>query len=128
MTQLHRSKWLMPLFSLGLGAICLAAFWIGGDLHQGLIALALLGAFGLVFLIGGRSELIRGLRGDGKDEYWARLDRHATTISGLAVITAIIVMCLWEWAHGRNGSPYAQLGAIGGIAYIAAVGLLRWRG
>jgi putative transcriptional regulator len=64
-----------------------------GDLDQGLVSLALLGGFGLVFLVGGRSELIRGLRGDG-----------------------------------RNGSPYAQLGAIEGIAYIAAVGLPRWRG
>jgi len=128
MTQLHRSKWFLPLFSVALGGICLAAFWIGGDSDQGLISFAVLAAFGLLFLLGGRSELVRGLRGDGKDEYWARLDLVATTIAGMAVITAIIVMCLWEWAHGRNGSPYAQLGAIGGLSYLLAVGVLRWRG
>jgi hypothetical protein len=128
MTQLHRSKWFLPLFSVALGGICLAAFWIGGDLDQGLISFAILAGFGLLVLIGGRSELVRGLRGDGKDEYWARLDLHATTLSGMTVITAVIVMCLWEWAHGRNGSPYAQLGAIGGVSYIIAVALLRWRG
>jgi hypothetical protein len=37
-------------------------------------------------------------------------------------------MCFWEWGHGRDGSPYAQLGAIAGLAYIAAVAVLRWRG
>ena len=34
---------------------------------------------------------------------------------------------LYEIANGDDGSPYAQLGAIGGVAYIAAVALLRWR-
>ncbi|HXY16693.1 MAG TPA: hypothetical protein VEH79_00800 [Gaiellaceae bacterium] len=128
MTRLHRSKWFLPVFSLAIGGVCLAAFWIGGDRNQGLISLAIMGGFGLLVLLGGRSELVRGLRGDGKDEYWASLDLRATTLSGLTVLLAIIVMCLWEWAHGRNGSPYAQLGAIGGVAYITAVGLLRWRG
>ncbi len=37
-------------------------------------------------------------------------------------------MCLWEWAHGRDGTPYSQLGAITGVAYIAGLGLVRWRG
>ena len=76
---------------------------------------------GVVFLIGGRSDLIRGLRGDGRDEYWERIDVHATALAGIVVITAVIGMCLWEWAHGRDGSPYSQLGAIGGVAYVAAI-------
>jgi hypothetical protein len=67
------------------------------------------------------------LRGDGRDEYWERLDIHATALAGLFVITAIIVMCAWEWAHGRDGSPYSQLGALGGLAYIASVIGLRLR-
>ena len=128
MTGMHRSKWFMLAFSLVLGGICLAAFWAGGDRNSGLISLGILGGLGLVFLLGGRSELIRGLRGDGKDEYWARIDLHATTLAGMSVIAAVIVMSLWEWAHGRDGSPYAQLGAIGGITYIVGVALMRWRG
>jgi hypothetical protein len=65
------------------------------------------------------------LRGDGRDEYWERIDIHATALAGLVVITAIIVMCLWEWAHGRDGSPYTALGAIGGVSYLLAVAGLR---
>jgi hypothetical protein len=122
-----RTSWFLPLFSLGLGAACLAAFWVGGDLESGLVSLAIMGGFGLVILVGGRSDLIRGLRGDGRDEYWERIDIHATAIAGLAVITAVIVMCLWEWGHGRDGSPYAQLGAIGGVAYVLGIVGLRLR-
>ena len=82
---------------------------------------------GVVFLIGGRSDLIRGIRGDGRDEYWERIDVHATALAGIVVITAVIGMCLWEWGHGRDGSPYSQLGAIGGVAYVAAIIGLRAR-
>jgi hypothetical protein len=35
---------------------------------------------------------------------------------------------LYELANGDDGSPYGQLLAVGGIAYIAAVAFLRWRG
>jgi hypothetical protein len=45
----------------------------------------------------------------------------------VVVLSAIIGMCLWEWAHGRDGSPYAQLGAIGGVAYAASLAVLRLR-
>jgi presenilin-like A22 family membrane protease len=65
--------------------------------------------------------------GDGRDEYWSRLDIHATPLAGSVLIGVIIGMCLWEWGHGRDGSPYVQLGAIAGVAYLAALALLRWR-
>jgi hypothetical protein len=48
-------------------------------------------------------------------------------LAGNVAIGLIIGMCAWEWAHGRDGTPYAQLGAITGIAYVIAVGVLRWR-
>jgi len=128
MTMVHKTKWFLPLFSVALGLCCLAAFWAGGNPTDGLGALVVMTVFGLIFLVGGRSDLVRGLRGEGRDEYWQRLDIHATSLAGHVMIAAIIGMCLWEWSHGRDGSPYAQLGAIAGVAYIVAVGFLRWRG
>jgi presenilin-like A22 family membrane protease len=71
--------------------------------------------------------MVRGLRGDGRDEYWARLDVHATALAGSFAIGLILVMCVREWAHGRDGSPYVQLGALTGVAYAASLGFLRWR-
>jgi hypothetical protein len=127
MTEVHRTKWFLPAFSVALGVACLAAFWLGGRQGDGLFALGLMTALGLVALLGGRSDMIRGLRGDGRDEYWARIDVNATALAGHFTIGAIIVMCLWEWGHGRDGTPYAQLGALAGVAYVVALALLRWR-
>jgi hypothetical protein len=119
--------WFMPVFSLGLGAACLAAFWLGGNRRQGLISFALMAGVAAVFAFGGRSEAIRGLRGDGRDEYWQGLDEGATFFAGLVLIVGVIAMCMWEWAHGRDGSPYVQLCAAAGLAYIIALVALRLR-
>jgi hypothetical protein len=127
MTALHKTKWFLPLFSVALGVLFLAALWAGGERRAGLESLAVMAGLGLLFLLGGRSDLIRGLRGDGRDEYWQRLDVHATALAGSVLIAVVIGMCAWEWSHGRDGSPYVQLGAIAGVAYVAALGVLRWR-
>jgi hypothetical protein len=121
-------RWVLPVFSIALGAGALVAFWQGGDTRQGLISFAILAALGAVFAFGGRSETIRGLRGDGRDEYWARLDLNATALAGIVLICAVIGLCFWEWAHGRDGSPYTQLGAVTGLAYVLALVGLRLRG
>ena len=127
MTTVLRTKWFMPTFAVALGVLFLVAFWVGGDVRGGVWSLAVMSVVAVAVLALGRFELVRGLRGDGRDEYWERLDIHATALAGIVVITAIIAMCVWEWAHGRDGSPYSQLGALGGLAYIASVGVLRWR-
>jgi hypothetical protein len=117
----------LPSFSVFLGLLCFAAFAIGGETGEGVWALGVMTAAGLFFLLAGRSEIVRGLRGDGRDEYWERLDFRAAAFSGLAAIAAIIGMCLWEWAHGRDGSPYAQLGAARRRVVPGPLGVLRWR-
>jgi hypothetical protein len=126
--QISKSKWYLPIFSVLLGFVILAAQSIGGDPGGGLISLAIMTAFGALVLFGGRSETIRGLRGDGRDERFRQIDIHATAISGLVVITAIIVAFLIELAQGHSGEPYTWLGAVAGLSYLAAVGVLRVRG
>ena len=123
-----RSKWFLPSFSLALGLVMLAVSWLGGSLGQGVISLAVLAAFGLIILLAGRSETVRGLRGDGRDERFAQIDLQATALSGLAVIVALIVAWLVATARGQSGSPYGWLMAIAGLTYVLAVGWFRWRG
>ena len=127
-TAMFRSKWFLPGFSVALGLAFLVALWAGGKPTDGVFSLAVLTGFGLLILLGGRSETIRGLRGDGRDERFARLDLVATAIAGNVLIAIVIGACIWEWAHGRDGSPFVQLGAITGVTYVLAVGFLRWRG
>ena len=126
--QITKSKWFQPLFAVALGLLVFVAGWIGGDPRSGLVSFAILTGAGLLLLLGGRSETIRGLRGDGRDERFRRMDIHATALAGLAVITAVIVAFLVELARGHNGDPYSWLGAIGGITYIAAFIIFRIRG
>ena len=58
-----RSRWFLPSFSLALGLVMLAVSWLGGNLGEGVISLAVMAGFGLFVLFAGRSETIRGLRG-----------------------------------------------------------------
>ena len=126
--RITQSKWFLPLFSLVLGLVVLAASWLGGHPGEGAISLAILAAFGLFVLLAGRSETIRGLRGDGRDERFAQIDLQATAVAGLALIVALIVAWLVATARGQSGSPYDWLLAIGGLAYALAVAFFRWRG
>ncbi len=126
--RMARSKWFVPLVAAGLGVVVLAAQWIGGSPGSGLVSLAIMTGFGALVLLGGRSETIRGLRGDGRDERFQQIDLLATAAAGLAVILAIIVAFLVEVARGHSGAPYDWLGAIGGLTYLLAAVVLRLRG
>ena len=118
------TRWFLPAFTLVLGFGLGGAQWKGGDRQTGLTSMAFFVLIAAVLALGGRSETIRMIRGDGRDERWARIDLAATALAGLVVITSIIIACGWEWAHGRDGTPFVQLGAIAGVAYIAALAVL----
>ena len=122
-----RSRWWMPAFSLFLGTVVLIAFWVGGSLTDGLKAFAVMAAIALLFLVGHRSDTVRGLAGPGRDERWAFIDAKATAFTGTVLITAIIGLWLYEIARGHDGGPYGQLAAIAGTAYIGAIAWLRRR-
>ena len=122
------SKWTVPAFSVVMGLVLLGANIVGHQLVLGLWSLGILVVFGGAVALGGRSETIRGLRGDGRDERFAMLDLQATAVAGLAVLIAVIVAFIVEVARGNSGEPYDWLGAIGGLAYLAAVIVLRVRG
>ena len=128
MRAVCRSKWFVPLFALVLGGVVFGAQAIGGNPGSGLVSFGIMAFVGAVFLFGGRSETIRGLRGDGRDERFQQIDIHATAFAGSVVIVAIIVAFVVELAHGRDGNPYTWLGALGGIAYLVALVVMRLRG
>ena len=124
----YRRRWWMPSFSIGLGLLMFTAYWIGDSATAGVRALAVMTALALLFALGGRrSETISGLGGPGRDERWEKIDIHATAITGMALIAAVLGAWLWEIAHGDDGDPYGQLATVAGLSYIASVAFLRWR-
>jgi hypothetical protein len=122
-----KSKWYLPLFGVFLGLLMLGTQWIGGHLDNGLVSLGIMTVTSGLVLVGGRSETVRGLRGDGRDERFRQMDIHATAFAGTATILAIIVAFLVEMARGHNGEPYIWLGVVAGLSYLVAVVFLRLR-
>jgi uncharacterized membrane protein YoaK (UPF0700 family) len=57
----------------------------------------------------------------------SELSVHAA-LAGLAVLIAVIIVFMIELARGHSGSPYAWLGAIGGLTYLVAIVVVRIRG
>ena len=128
MSRLYKTRWFMPSFALLIGLVMVGAFWIGDDLGRGLVSFGLM-AFvaALVYFGARRSETLAGIGGPARDERWEMIDVHATALAGLVLTLVIIGAFLVEVAQGRDGSPYSALGAVGGLVYVAAVALLRWR-
>lgn len=122
-----RSKWWMPLFALLLGGLVFAAMAVGGNPADGLKSFGVMAAVAALFYFGGRSDTLRGLGGPGRDERWSMIDLRATAFAGFVLIAVLAGAWLWELFQGNDGSPYSQVMAVGGIAYILAIAFLRWR-
>jgi hypothetical protein len=127
-SRLTHSRWFMFVLCVALGGVVLMASWLGGQLVSGLIGLGVMMCFGLFVTLAGRSETIRGLRGDGRDERFALIDIKATAITGHVLIIAVVIGFLVEVARGHSGSPFTWLGAIAGLTYVLAIAYFRWRG
>lgn len=124
----RRTGLAVPLLAVAIGVAYLAAGWSGGDLAFGLFGLVLMTALAVTLvLVRGRSETVQGLL-DRHDERLNRIDLQATAFAGTAVIVAILVAFVVDVARGGDGMPYAWLGAVGGLAYVAAVVVARVRG
>jgi hypothetical protein len=123
----YRSRWWRPLFSVFLGLLILGAFALGGNVRDGFMSFGVMLALAVAILLGSRSEIVRGLAGQGRDERWAMIDIHATALTGMVLVTVIIGAWLVEIARGEDGMPYSALGAVGGVAYVVFVLLLRRR-
>ena len=128
MSRLYKTRWFMPSFALFIGLVMLGAFWIGDNLAQGIGSFGVMAFVAALFYFGARrSETLAGIGGPTRDERWETIDVHATALAGLVLVLVIIGAWLVEVAQGKDGSPYTQLGAVGGLAYVLAVAFLRWR-
>ena len=117
-----------PIFGVLMGLVYLVAFWAGGSLAYGVFGLVVMVAFSLLLLVARRrSETVRGLL-DHRDERITAIDLRATAVTALAMIAVVLVAFVVEIARGQSGWPYSMIGAVGGLAYLVAVIVLRIRG
>lgn len=126
-TRRSKQRWAVPLVALAIGAAYFVAGWLGDDLFFGVFGLSLMVVTAGAFLLLSRhSETVAGLL-DRRDERINKIDLEATTISGMALTVAVIVAFIVEIAQGKDGLPYSMLGAVAGVAYVAALVVLRFR-
>jgi len=116
-----------PGLSLAIGVAYLAVGLAGGQTTFAWTGFAIMVVFAVALVVSGRySETAKGLL-DHRDERINAHDRDAALLAGGAVIVAVIVMFCIEIARGHDGSPYYQLGALGGLVYLGALLWQRWR-
>lgn len=119
--------WSTPMVGVAGGIAYFVAASIGGDPWFGLASLIFMLMFTVGFvLLSQHSETVRGLM-DRRDERISQMDLVATAAAGSVVLGAVIVLFIVDLAHGRYDSPYAGLGALGGVAYLLAVVVQRLR-
>jgi hypothetical protein len=126
-TKTNRTYWVTPAAGVAIGLIYLIAFSLGGQPGNGLIGLGIMVAFSAaIALLGRRSETVRGIL-DHRDERLAGIDLRATAVTAVVMILAVLAGFVVEVARGHDGSPFALIGAVGGVAYLGAVGYFRVR-
>ena len=125
----RRSRWFMPAFALALGVVFFVAQWIGDDPGGGLVSLLIMAAFAAVLVVlEGRSGAVAIMRRPARDERTRSIDLAATAFAGVVVITVVIAAVMVQLARGESPSPYAQLGAVAGVAYLVALVAMQRRG
>jgi hypothetical protein len=121
-------QWAIPAVAVAIGIAYLIAGIVGDEVGFGIFGLILMLAIAAaLLLIRRRSETVQGLM-DRRDERIVQIDVKATAFAGGVVIVAVLTGFVVEIARGNDGMPYAGLGAIGGVAYVAAVAWYRLRG
>jgi high-affinity Fe2+/Pb2+ permease len=114
-------SWAIPAVAALFGLAYLTAGVLSGDLYFGVAGLALMLAVGALFVVATRhSETARGLM-DRRDERINAIDRDASLVAGMTVLLAVLVMFVVDIARGGSGSPYWQLGALGGLTYLLSL-------
>jgi uncharacterized membrane protein len=125
MTAAHHSrKWAGPALVLAFGLAVFAASLVWGHPTDGIWALALSAVFAGALAVGGRSELVRSMRGDG-DERIA----HITNVTNLIVLNvaglAAVAGAVVEQARGFHSGPWTLACVIGGGVYLAVFIVVR---
>ncbi len=120
-------RWAVPLLCLLLGFAFLVAFWVSGNPGAGLGPFAVMAGYGALLLVGGRSEIVRVLRGQAPDERYRMFDLRASAITGTVTLSILTGGFFYELARGQDGNPYGLILAAAGVTYIATLLVLRWR-
>lgn len=122
-----RRRWVVPGVAVLIGVVYLGAGWRGDDRGFAFGGLAVMLVAAVAFVALGRtSETVDGLL-HRRDERINRIDSDASLFAGMTLIAVVLGAFVVEIAQGKDGQPYSALGAVAGVAYVAALVVLRFR-
>ncbi len=114
----NAERFVTPVLGLALGVLFLVIFALHDDWFDAVTSFAIMALYSVVLLVlGRRSETLGLLGGDVPDERGRAIGVKALAFTGTVLVDVIVVMFIWELAHGRDAGPWAALGAIGGVAF-----------
>jgi uncharacterized membrane protein len=122
-----KSWWLLPLIYVALGVVILVAQSVSGDTRSGVVWFAVMAGVAALYALGGKYQVIRQARGDFEDERDTSINRKAMAATGTILVIVLTGCIVFELARGNNPAPYSTLMAIGGVTYIAALLIQRYR-
>jgi Na+/melibiose symporter-like transporter len=114
-------RFVTPILGIVFGLLFFVIYAVRGDWTSAVTSLAIMAVYSAVLLtLGRRSETIGLLGGDVPDERGRANSLRSLAFTGEVLILVVIAMFIWEVAHGRDGNPWAALGAIAGVSFGAA--------
>lgn len=124
----ERSRWAVPALVVGIGVIYLIASTIGGNVSGGLIMLGVMIAYAVLLIAGGRSDVVRMLRGQPADERYRHIETRATVIAANVLAAFIVALAVIEFARGEDGRPYTLIALVFAVTYVLSLLWLRRTG
>jgi len=116
--------WVVPTLVAAVAIPTFLAFWAGGRPQLGALWAGVSIAFGLVLLVGGRSDTIRILRGAEDDERALELESRAMTFTALVLNVALVGLFLAAGIRGENGLVYGALLLLAEATHLVALAVL----
>ncbi len=112
-------------------AVVIFAVALVGHVPVGLALLmaGVMAAYGVVLLVGRRSEFIGVLAAPGQDERAFNLHQRAAAAAGQVMAAVIVGGFLWDVLHGNvDHSQWPWLGGLFGVTYLLALLMFVRRG
>ena len=123
--QRHR-RWAGSVLLLLFGVGVFVASLFARHVDDGVWALGVSVVFAGLLAVGGRSELIRGVRGDGDER-----EVHIQSVTNMLVLNVIalvaVVGAVVEQARGVHWGPWTLACVFGGLLYAAVYLVVRGR-
>ena len=125
-SPLTGNPWI-PLLVAALALPIFVSFWIGGRPQVGAIWACIMVVFAIVVAVGGRSDTIRLLRGDGEDERTLALEFQASAVTAVVLIAALACLFLAAGIRGESGLVYGVLLLLAEATHLGALAVLNRR-